>query len=102
MLGGSGLVLFGHANATPVGGEPELRLQVDVPVPCRAVLSKLWPLQAANGGRAARCRLRGRGVGGHMLTGDQPATACISAAIFIDAKLEKVSDTAYGKMIWSL
>ena len=29
----------------------------------------------------------------------QPSMACISAAILIVAKLEKVSETAYGKMI---
>ena len=30
------------------------------------------------------------------------ATTCVSAEILKVAKLEKVSDTAYGKMIWSL
>jgi hypothetical protein len=34
--------------------------------------------------------------------GNQFCIACISAEILMVAKLEKVSDTAYGKMIWSL
>ena len=35
-------------------------------------------------------------------SGDQLFIACISAEILMVAKLEKVSDTAYGNMIWSL
>jgi hypothetical protein len=35
-------------------------------------------------------------------SGDQPFIACISVEILIVAKLENVSDTAYGKMIWPL
>ena len=35
-------------------------------------------------------------------SGDQPFSACISVEILIVAKLENVSDTAYGKMIWPL
>lgn len=34
--------------------------------------------------------------------GGQLFIACISAEILMVAKLEKVSDTAYGRMIWSL
>ncbi len=41
------------------------------------------------------------GYRGGRGTIDQPARACLSAAIFIVATLVKVSDTAYGKMIWS-
>src|SRR5215216_938442 len=35
-------------------------------------------------------------------SGSQLFIACISAEILMVAKLEKVSDTAYGRMMWSL
>ena len=37
-----------------------------------------------------------------IASGDQSSIVCSSAEILIVAKLEKVSDTAYGKMIVSL
>ena len=61
---------------------------------------------------SAKCRAGERRLAPekpHAVTGnrggrgsiDQPARACLSAAIVIVATLEKVSDIAYGKMIWS-